>query len=482
MITEYQIANFKAFGSPQTLPIRPITLIFGPNSSGKSSIFQSLLMLKQTMEESRGQETSLLFKGDLVDLGSYREFVHCHELHRAFSFKATMSMPKKIEEAFGDAIIKSERISDLGFLSDLEELIDFNRIGLGVSFLTKKSENRTFVSKISGFFGDDINPILIFEMDHLKNYKNYILKKINSKHYYWQTYWKKIKKENEKFARDFIRKKRYTLELNNFCPMKSMGTGINEKLNDWLEEFDLSLFLLAASHMFHRFLKEILYLGPLRENPERYFGFSGRRTRYVGKTGKFVPDLLISDKELKTRVNNWFKKLIGYEIKISSLTDPDTEVHELFAMRLRDKNGIHVALTDVGFGVSQVLPVIVQSVVSQGKTILIEQPEYHLHPRLQAELGDMFIESALGEQKNTFLIETHSEHLILRIMRRMRETFEGRLPEGMPPVKPEDVAVVYVEKDGDQSIIREMPLNDRGELVKAWPGGFFEEGFREVMA
>ena len=94
----------------------------------------------------------------------------------------------------------------------------------------------------------------------------------------------------------------------------------------------------------------------------------------------------------------------------------------------------------------------------------------------------MFIESALGEQKNTFLIETHSEHLILRIMRRMRETFEGRLPEGMPPIKPEDVAVVYVEKDGDQSIIREMPLNERGELVKAWPGGFFEEGFREVMA
>ena len=80
MITEYQIANFKAFGSPQTLPIRPITLIFGPNSSGKSSIFQSLLMLKQTIEQSPSPETTLLFKGSLVDLGSYREMVHRHEV------------------------------------------------------------------------------------------------------------------------------------------------------------------------------------------------------------------------------------------------------------------------------------------------------------------------------------------------------------------------------------------------------------------
>lgn len=113
--------------------------------------------------------------------------------------------------------------------------------------------------------------------------------------------------------------------------------------------------------------------------------------------------------------------------------------------------------------------------------MLIEQPELHLHPALQAELGDLFIQSALGEQKNTFILETHSEHLLLRIMRRMRETSQGNLPAGVPPVRPEDVAVLYVEQDGPQSIVREMPLNERGELVKAWPGGFFEEGLREVL-
>ena len=101
---------------------------------------------------------------------------------------------------------------------------------------------------------------------------------------------------------------------------------------------------------------------------------------------------------------------------------------------------------------------------------------------MQAELGDVFIESALGENKNTFILETHSEHLILRIMRRMRETFEGTLPEGQHSLSPKDVSILYVEPDGDKSIIREMPLNERGELVKSWPGGFFEEGLREVFA
>ena len=93
----------------------------------------------------------------------------------------------------------------------------------------------------------------------------------------------------------------------------------------------------------------------------------------------------------------------------------------------------------------------------------------------------MFIKSALGEGKNRFLIETHSEHLLLRIMRRMRQTANNELPENIPPITPEDVCVLFVEPEGSRSIIREMPVNENGELVKAWPGGFFEEGLREIF-
>ncbi len=139
-----------------------------------------------------------------------------------------------------------------------------------------------------------------------------------------------------------------------------------------------------------------------------------------------------------------------------------------------------VSCRDIGVGISQLIPVLVQAMDSQDEIIVMEQPELHLHPRLQAELGDVFIKSAL-ERGNTFVMETHSEHLILRIMRRMRETFEGHLPDGSPPVTPNDVCILYVEQDERGSIVREMPLNERGELIKGWPGGFFEEALNEMF-
>jgi predicted ATPase len=151
-------------------------------------------------------------------------------------------------------------------------------------------------------------------------------------------------------------------------------------------------------------------------------------------------------------------------------------------IRLVTDAGIDLAITDVGYGISQILPIIVQSVMAKGKSILIEQPELHLHPAQQAELGDLFINAALGEQENAFLIETHSEHLLLRLMRRMRETVNGNLPEGIPPVSPDDVSILYVQPTPKGSIVRILELDAEGQLLDPWPGGFFEEGFRERFA
>jgi predicted ATPase len=156
-----------------------------------------------------------------------------------------------------------------------------------------------------------------------------------------------------------------------------------------------------------------------------------------------------------------------------------TDIQELNIVDKRSETV--VSHRDVGIGVSQVLPVLVSAYASQEKIIAIEQPEIHLHPALQADLGDVFIQSALGENKNRFLIETHSEHLLLRIMRRIRETTSGKLPKGAFPVRPEDVMVLFVEPDGSRSVIHEMPLDTRGRLTKEWPGGFFEEGFEEMF-
>ena len=545
MIKEYQISNFKPFAGPATIPIQPITLIFGANSSGKSSIIQSLLLLKQTIDDAESPEPTIIAKGSLVDLGSYGEFVHCHNLQTPISFKITAQRPDDLV----DTLPYEEYLSNMQNIDpDFEKLNtsgDFNTIGLGVTF-TYESSNSVNVSKLELYLGEDAAPLFTYENSapdekdpksvhfHYQSSPKSIfkIKSVNVHHPYWYSYRKAFnisesdlptgaeqqKKEDEMsieekerihrvFEKWFERSSddkhlfqqllmitylqvfRDIIELKNFLPNPNLLNGVETQYiifddNGRTGHKDsISFFTLAISSIFRKFLENIRYLGPLRDYPERYFTFTGSRTKYVGKTGSHVSDILIRDKEILAKVNEQLECFhIGYQLEVVPLADEASGIHDLYALRLRHKSSdVLVGITDVGFGISQVLPVIVQSMTETEKTILIEQPELHLHPALQAELGDLFINAALGEQKNTFIIETHSEHLLLRLMRRMRETARRELENSVLAIKPADIMVLYVESGTSGSIVREMPLNEFGELIKAWPGGFFEEGLREVF-
>ena len=200
--------------------------------------------------------------------------------------------------------------------------------------------------------------------------------------------------------------------------------------------------------------------------------------------------------ELRNRVEREQKEYSRLTELVARMEQRDftsTEVDELAAAMaarppqpepqlVTTRTRLPVRTSDVGVGISQILPVVVAALDpgSPGITA-IEQPELHLHPRIQVELGDLFAQQI--NSGGTFLIETHSEHLLLRFMKRMRQTSDGTLPDGAPEVRPENIAVYFVEidPDGEQTLIREMPLNERGDLVEAWPGGFFEEDLREIF-
>jgi predicted ATPase len=130
-----------------------------------------------------------------------------------------------------------------------------------------------------------------------------------------------------------------------------------------------------------------------------------------------------------------------------------------------------VSSRGVGYGVGQLLPIIVQSLLTASGMILVEQPEVHLHPRLQSAVGDLFVDTVVSGRAQV-LVETHSEHLVLRLLRRVREGV----------LAPADLAILYVDLDEDgAAFVRRLEVDSDGDLADGWPGGFFDERLAEVL-
>ena len=179
-----QIKNFKPFAGPANIPIKPITLIFGANSSGKSAIFQSLLVLKQTLEEGRDQNISLMPKGNLVDLGSFREFIHNHDLKHSFSFKMTFASPEDIGEAYG--IFYSYMGN--GDIDVLSKSIGSETLGLSVVFSWDSEASNIIIPAIKLYIGNDPKPIITYDIGATVNGLEFS-GDFDLNHKYWPIYW-----------------------------------------------------------------------------------------------------------------------------------------------------------------------------------------------------------------------------------------------------------------------------------------------------
>jgi AAA15 family ATPase/GTPase len=547
MIRAIELENFKAFGQKAIIPLAPITLIFGENSSGKSSILQAINLLKQT-RESRESGVSLLPKTDhgIVDLGSFQDLIFDHDLKKTLAIRIDMdadynqqALPNSMKRFFSSIHATSIAIGLKFKRPSIDEEVYLDQLELYLDTSDECIARFQAMSKVPSRIKREM--IMFYRRDRRALQTNLKAAKcvhITNKRTYWEPSFK-LNKENRtelikylnelynySASNDVTKNVQSSFFEDEYTNLPKYINALKEAIKFYSSDFTLDQYIerkgaqqldtvigldgfipygasydreypipeeftrrplrpaprtldysldigrlaIIAGRALEQTFEMLFPLGPFRRPPERWYIFTGTNPQDVGYKGELLPDLLLRNPGLVDDANSWLERLnIGYKLKVEHI---GPRVKDLFEVRLVDtrrKGAVEVGLSDVGYGISQILPFIVQSLSSSNNIISIEQPEVHIHPRLQADLGDLLAES-IKKHSNQFIVETHSEHLVLRLQKLIRDKI----------ISPTDISIIYVSRSEEGAQATRLAIDDSGDFIDEWPGGFFPERLREL--
>lgn len=443
MISHLRIKNFKGWQDSGDIRLAPLTLLFGTNSAGKTSIPQLLLMLRQTLESTdRKRVLHLGDKSTLVDLGTYEDIVFQHDLDRTLQFTIgwNAASPVIVEDPLSDFRLSA---SELRFSVDL-----------------KADRNR---------------------QPQVERFSYALLE------------------ENRELVAGMQRRStgaKYDLVTEGYREVRQLGRAwplpppyhFHGFPDEAVAYYQNTAFVSDLALRLQELMKSVFHVGPVREYPDRTYLWSGEQHQHVGQRGERAVEAILAAKD--RRFN-------------SKPRQPTKTLDRLVAERLQNMGLIHafevrqiakgrkeyevllqthprlpqVKLTDVGFGISQVLPVIVECFSTPPRSIVIfEQPEIHLHPKVQSDLADVFVDAIHaredGQERHVqFIIESHSEHFLRRLQRRIAEE----------ALKPEDAALYFVHTDAAEARIEALDVDSFGN-IKNWPENFFGDEMADLVA
>ena len=604
MFKSIHLGNFKAFAETQKAPLKPLTLIFGANSAGKSSLIHGLLFAHEAHTNDEADNLNVgrtKLGGDSVDLGGFRQFVHRRISEKQVEWGVEIDT-SLLEGKLGETLRHVKKITirlQIGLLYSANThsaFADRSRVNIqsyeintGEKTLLRASIKKKGKSLVMGLDElDDENPVIreivkaIIETatttDKFKEEDNNTTREVidtlapklilDMGNFLPKGVSRKNKSEDSDFAFEELHSHRREERAYDVAIMRAKRGMVGEDpvlmspiskgnrkedITKALEFFiprTLNDFIKELNEYVGVHLGKLNYLGPLRSYPARHIAFTQDYDVNWHSGGGYAWDLVKNDSDVRDKVNMWlsspermktpytlqveklvspeanydvFRKAISKYFEIRSAEnigglsendratldeigstgagmteldehwDADTFASDIIELLLSEeiegtnvltlvdkRNNTVVSHRDVGIGVSQVLPVLVSAYSAENEILMMEQPELHLHPALQAELGDVFVESAI-ERKNTLILETHSEHLILRLLRRIRETADGELPEGLNPLTPDDICILYIKPSQRGSEIIEIHVTEDGEFKEKWPDGFFAERAEELF-
>ncbi|GHW53988.1 AAA domain protein [Vibrio cholerae] len=588
-ITKLSLTNFRSFKETQTIEFAPVTLLFGPNSVGKSSVLMSIFYLHQILEQGNCNPVRLSALNNKY-VGGFENLVHGRKLDNPMIIKIAFDKQGKVGSSYG-------------FLSDLIEGAELCISSPSVSAETMALEfelawssvhKTAYVSRYTVFFDD----IFIAEVTSDAGLKQPVISSINYLHpllmpenheewllssfedgasIHWALYDKlfdyldlpnpthrEISKGASLPFEDYEEPPEFSYEpyvselheqlnegrfqaseiddaanygliggnkvmhvpigvdsisgalLRKGSKLKTSLSLDDMKLSELLTEL-LSDLLIAPLDNLCRILDDSLCIGPLRVIPDEMHQINTDVNQADWYNGRAAWDLLAqNDFKVLSAVNSWLisesKLNLGVEFTLQAqitysvretITSGSSfqEVHQRlvnegvkpsegrfanfdkvdwsWSNSLWDpKNKMTISPSELGVGVSQIMPVVVAALSRSQGLVAVEQPELHIHPRVQVGIGDLFTQIKNGPN---FLVETHSEHLILRLLRRVRQTSNNELPDGLNPVLNTDICILYLDPSIDGVQVKKIEVDEDGEFLVKWPKGFFAERREELM-
>lgn len=513
MLKAIVLQNFKGIRDKIRIELKPITLFFGANSSGKSTVLQALHYAREILERHNLDSDRTLFGGEVIDLGGFRNLVHNRDLNLPIVLQFELDF-SNVDIPVYEEIPLHERHTDLS-----------NSIKtVAIELVTRWSpyKQHPVVSAYRVWVNDVILVKIELEGEvRIEIHYNHTHPLFGGPDFLGSDFNQPGEDGNDG-AETSDKSVWITLDdeqLTSCLPKWDKPfkitfsdsefedfTGFNAKFFNRI----LSQAVIGPGKILRDILRRFRYVGPLRTIPTRTHrpSLSPDESRWSDGTAAWEA-LYRNGPSFWEQVSSWMsdpdKLNSGYRLlmkyyKELDLNHPlalalsqgrafdDVEAQKQFEkipsqkrlVLVESTKGLEVLPQDIGVGISQVLPVVTVALDQGSDIVAIEQPELHVHPAIQVSLGDLFI-SQIGNGK-LFLIETHSEHLILRLLRRIREVFEGKIKEDDPKaLSPSQINVFYIEQETNGVKLTNLNIDETGEFIDRWPKGFFEERAEELF-